>query len=737
MRALLAAALLLAVSPPVPAACGGPYNDILERSDALLAPLWPPDCATVLQTPPDFTWPPQDGDSNTYTVTLVFPDGKEEKGTTTRNFLIWPRALAPGTYRWKVAVKGKYTGESAPRTFTVDAAAVPFVVPTGEVAVALARKAPRPRTWANDATNPLPVMKTERIRGFGELIGQVEKARREALPAEPASRSKDENYEIVIAESKRTMASAFAWAAGRNEWHAADAVRRLMNLASWNPRGPAGYAANDMAGRSIAWTLALGYDWMHDFLNPAQKAKIAAAIKAHAQPMFDDLAPRLPRYPYDSHGNVSLTIAVAIAALMAGDLPEADEWLKSTASMAIVWTSPWGWQDGGFANGTQQLFWDTQSNLLAWYVYRGALGVDLARKPWVRNLGRAMAYFVPPGAPSGVFGDGRELELQEVWARVAKAYAGFAPSPLAHWYARHMKGEDAARIELLAAPKSEAGEGRLPAGTEHAAFFPSIGWAAMHSDLADPMRTSVYFKASPYGSYNHSHGDQNSFVIHHRGKRLAMGSGYYDGYRTPHWTNWYKQTRSANAITFDGGHGQGFNDRRFSGAITRFAHTAAFDYAIGRAEKAYGGALTRAQRSIAYVRPGIVLVHDVLASETPRTWEWNLHAVQRMRQHSDTRVAVVNGEASMCVELLAAPPVAFAQNDQFPAAPQDRKAVNEWHGRFATKEKSLGAEFVALMRIGSDCLRPTGAVAEKGDGGWRVRVDGKTVVLGAEGVSLR
>jgi len=27
-----------------------------------------------------------------------------------------------------------------------------------------------------------------------------------------------------------------------------------------------------------------------------------------------------------------------------------------------------------------------------------------------------------------------------VWARVAKAYAAFAPSPLARWYAREMHG---------------------------------------------------------------------------------------------------------------------------------------------------------------------------------------------------------------------------------------------------------------------------------------------------------
>jgi hypothetical protein len=686
------------------AACGGPYNDILAPSDALLAPVQPPDCATVLQSPPDFTWPPQNGDNNTYTVTLFAPDGRSEQRSTTRNFLIWPRVLPAGPYRWTVTVSGRDTGESAARTFTVDPAAVPFVVPTGEEALERARKTPRPRSWSRDAGSPLAALKSERAKGFAELLDQVEKARRQPLPPQPASKSKDENYELVITEVKRTLAASFAWAGGRQPAHGAEAARRLMNLASWNPRGPVGYAANDMAGRSIAWALALGYDWAHDFLNPFQKAVIAAAIKAHSRTMFDDLA-KFSRYPYDSHGNVTLTIAAAIAALMAGDLPEADGWLRSNASMAIVWTSPWGWQDGGFGNGTAQMFWDTQSNLLAWYVYRSALGVDLAKKPWVRNLGRAMAYFVPPGTPAGNFGDGQELNLQEVWARVAKAYASFAPSPLARWYAREMKGEDPSRLELLAAPKVEIGQGGFPANTEHAAVFPSVGWVAMHSDLADPMRTSIYFKSSPYGSYNHSHSDQNSFIVNDRGKRLLIASGHYDGYRTPHWMDWYKQSRSTNAITFDGGHGQGFNDRRFAGAITRFGHTPEFDHAVGRAEKAYGGALTLAQRSLAYLRPGTLVVYDALASATPRTWEWNLHAVKPMTPHGKGRVAIANGDAALCVELLASPPVEFAQADQFSAPPQDRSLPNEWHGAFASTQNSLAAEFVALVRIGADCTR--------------------------------
>jgi hypothetical protein len=726
---------LAAVSADAYAACGA-QDDFLSRADPSLAPVHPSDCLTLTQTPPEFTWPPRDTHAN-YTLSLKFPDGRVEKRSSTRNFIIWPRALPPGNYSWTVKGTGRSTDESQPRSFTIARGATEFVIPSGVEALERARRTPRPRSWTADGTSPLVAAKGERAGGLRELVAQAEQKMRSPLPPEPASRSKDSNYDDVVAEGKRTMASAFGWAATHQPALGADGARRLMNMAAWNTRGPVGYAANDMASRTIAWTLALGYDWMHDYLNTFQKAAIVSSIRAHAQPMFDDIGPRISKYPMDSHGNVSLTLLAAIGALMAGELPEADEWLKSTISMALAWTSPWGEQDGGFANGTAQMFWDTGSNLPAWYVFRSALGVDLAKKDWVRNLGRAMAYFIPPGTPSGLFGDGQELQMQEYWARVAKAYASFAPSPLARWYARQMKGEDTSRLELLLAPKPEPGIAMLPGGIDNGALFPSIGWVAMHSDLADPLRTSVYFKSSPYGSHNHSHGDQNSFVVNHRGKRLAIASGYYDGYRTPHWTQWYKVTRSANAITFDHGQGQGFNELRFSGDVVAFQHTPAFDYAVGRAEKAYAGFLTLAQRSIAYLRPGTIVVYDSLASQGARTWEWNIHALERMTRHADNRISIVNGDASLCVEMLASPPVEFAQTDQFTAPPEDRKMVNQWHGAFATTRKFPRAEFIALMRVDADCARPSGATATRAGGGWHVAVDGRTIAFAGETVSLK
>jgi hypothetical protein len=697
------------------AACPA-HTDFLVRSDPTLAPVRPYDCASVSQSPPEFTWPPQNG-KNAYTLSLTVPDGHSESRSTVRNFLLWDRVLPAGDYSWQLEVSGDNREKSAARRFTIARDAVPFVVPAFGAMLAQARATRRPRTFAQDPSG----------RDNRALLAEVDGSISKALIAEPRSSSVGGNYDESVNAQKRALAAAYAWAATRDPRYGSEAVRHLVAQAQWDPAGPTGYRANDMANRTVAWTLALGYDWVSDRLDAPQKAAVLRSIRARTQPMFEDILPRVSSYPYDSHGNVTLNIVAAIGVLMAGDIPEADAWLREAVPAAVAWTSPWGWQDGGFANGTEQMFWDTGSNLLAWVVMRNAAGLDLAKKEWVRNHARFMAYFVPPGAPSGNFGDGQELATPELWARISKGFTRFAPTPIGRWYAAQGSGEDTSRMELLLAPKGDGERAPFPTGTPNSAWFPSVGWAAMHSDLADPLRTSVFFKSSPYGSYNHSHADQNSFVVNDKGRRLAIASGYYDDYNSRHWIQWYKQTRAANAITFDGGAGQGHNDKRFSGAITRFASGSGFDVVTGRAEAAYDGALTRAERTLVYLRPDVIVVHDSLASSRPRSWEWNIHALNRMTVVGPRRVLLRNAPAQMCVEMVLAPEVAFRQFDDFAAPPSGKNMPNQWHGVFASATRSAAAEFIAVMRVGSDCSgKPVDAPVLTANG-WTLQVDGRTV----------
>jgi hypothetical protein len=86
--------------------------------------------------------------------------------------------------------------------------------------------------------------------------------------------------------------------------------------------------------------------------------------------------------------------------------------------------------------------------------------------------------------------------------------------------------------------------------------------------------------------------------------------------------------------------------------------------------------------------------------------------------------------------MLSGPAARFDQNDHFDAPPSGKGMPNQWHGRFTSAEKSMGAEFVMLMRIGSDCGGEPSAIATRAPDGWRVQVDRTTVAFAGKQVSV-
>ncbi|WP_310502469.1 heparinase II/III family protein [Paenibacillus qinlingensis] len=171
---------------------------------------------------------------------------------------------------------------------------------------------------------------------------------------------------------------------------------------------------------------------------------------------------------------------------------------------------------------------------------------------------------------------------------------------------------------------------------------------------SDPERISLYFRSSPYGSYSNSLADQNSFILHAYGESLAIKSGFYDYYNSAHHKGFTKRTISANAITLDGGQGQPVNDFDAKGRIVGFASHPAFDATTGDAVGAYEGELTRAFRHIVYVRPSVFVVIDDLATSKPAgvSFEWNLHANQRLTLDSNGGATIEKGKAGLKVRFL-------------------------------------------------------------------------------------
>lgn len=168
-------------------------------------------------------------------------------------------------------------------------------------------------------------------------------------------------------------------------------------------------------------------------------------------------------------------------------------------------------------------------------------------------------------------------------------------------------------------------------------------------------------------------------------------------------------TIAHNAITFDGGQGQVHNNNineiaNFSakGIVTQFGNTTSYDLVTGDATVAYGGTLTKAVRSMVYLRPNTLVVFDSLASATPRTWEWNIHSLSQMTPdplNPSHNIKINQGGTLLCVRQVAGPGVAFNQTNLFTVAPTGTRP-DQWHGTFSSLVKSTTALFVTVLEVG-------------------------------------
>lgn len=715
-------------------------------SDPLAAPWRPAHGVQVTQTPPDFSWPAHSRALG-YELLLLPEQGGAQQISTTHNWALWPKMLAPGEYTWQIGVrldKEQPVQWGAAHRFRITDTAQSFVVPAPPEIWNTATGRARPRGFprgAEHAALSAALLEGERKEAFKTLQARVLRRAAEPLAALSPTQMSTPNRRAralkqlalpaqIAPDLQQTLEAAFLWQLLGETEYLTQARRRALGLASLDPHGVTGYHSQDQLTREIAWTLALAYDWLYPALSVKDRQTLLQAVVARQRTLiaalFDAQRP-LAAFPYDSHRATTLGYAAAIAALIAGDVPAEDDQLAQLLPLYAQSVSPWGGEDGGFANGTDYAQW-ALDQLLVWDVLRYAVGIDFYRKPWVSNLGRYFLYFLPPGAQVGVFGDGAERSPSPLYLR---AYLSRFDDPLYNWYAQSLPPSDASHLWLLLAPPLARAVPHAMPTVPDAGYFPSIGWIAMHSRLADENRYSIYFKSSAYGSYNHSHADQNSFVIHARGHALAIDSGVYDWYGSPHWRQWYKQTRAHNAITFDGGQGQVIDERRARGEITHFAHTPQADIARGDATAAYGGTLTKAHRTLVYLRPATVLVFDSLASEVPRRWEWNLHALTSMSLQ-ERHARINHPDAALCVEMLNAPPGQFTQTNRYTAAPDAARsrAPTQWHAQYAVREKTTSAIFLALLRL--DCATADVAVTQQ-DSNIAVKIDTQRVIFDAAG----
>ena len=529
--------------------------------------------------------------------------------------------------------------------------------------------------------------------------------------------------------------SAVAWYMTRDAWFLGE-MRARMNL--FAPAILARNCSGDVAEtRDYAWFYALAYDFAYADMSAAERKTVHDVILACGNAGLAKVADTVKMYPENGIAFNALGKFVGALLVTRGDMPDMNTWLRTSLPTYVASVSPWGGDDGGFANGSSYAEWDAGESLVMWDLIERVLGVPFYKKPWLTEFARFVAYALPPGTPVGVFGDGAELNRTEDWARFGKAIMNRSDTTLSRWYAKQQNGEDYARLHILLSPREYTSSLTLPVTQPNGAYFPVVGWVTMHSALTDRLRTSVFFKSSPFGSVNHSHADQNSFVMYSKGKVLAMDSGAYDYYNSPHWRGYYKQTRAHNAITFDGGNGQGLGptglgERAASGKLSKFLQYPAYDITSGDAAASYGGALTQTKRTLVFIRPSTLVTIDQLNSMTARRYEYNLHTGVALTGSAASFRADV-APAELCGTVASLDTMTMSASSGYFPAPTVATKPHYWN-KFAMDAPQTKGLIVSVLR--ADCTSAAPSITFTG-GGATIEVGGRIITATALDVTVQ
>jgi hypothetical protein len=330
---------------------------------------------------------------------------------------------------------------------------------------------------------------------------------------------------------------------------------------------------------------------------------------------------------------------------------------------------------------------------------REAMGIDAYDKPFYSKAGYYAMYLLPPGKVGGGFGDLTARRTARHNVPLVSTFAAQAQNGHWQWYVEQLGGPKQAdgyigfiRGQL---PKVEA---MPPDNLPNSRLFAGTGQAYLNTNLTNAAESvQVVFKSSPFGTQSHGYEANNSFLLWAYGERLLIRSGYRDSYGSKHHKEWMWSTRSVNNITVNE-KGQGRRTAKARGEIVGFKTTPSVDIVVGEAGGAYEPPLKRFTRSIIFVKPELVVVYDRLDAGEPATYEYWLHAINKIDVKDQHNIRVQNDDVVCDIDFLTPSSLTFNQTNQYDPNPRPRIKLREWHLTAKTEAEKRQMEFVTLYR---------------------------------------
>lgn len=629
-----------------------------------------------MQNSPDFTWPMISG-AESYDLIVCsdeeLTDVKYSKYGLEWHYYNFPYTFEPGTYYWAIRYhKGKEVSPwSAARRFRLDPDAYEFTVPDlNELADSVPQS--HPRIWFTQDT--IGKFKEKYNTEAGKAIVDMwikytesnmtkeqiaEPIPSDAIKAINYQASKDANLNkesqsfVSAGRSicQRASQAALSYIFTDDTRYADYAVETLLAVSDWDAEnGATSFQAQDQAFFEIIKRASMVYDWMYNYMTEPQREKVRSMLVQRFDVIKDSSLETIRNSPYNSHiWSYFPNYGITCVALL-HEVPEVEDYYKQFLPLYVANFVPMSKEDGGWSKGTAYWTYNLCRDEAFAEILKEGGYLDMYQKPWFQNEYLFAMYMMPAGS-YGSFGDESTVRpAGNSYVGAMGALGMYTNNPVAIWTMRQMgtiaknaTGFDTGILYVDADNMEE----KAPVDYPRAHVFIDQGMTAMHSDLMDKNRTSLYFRSGAYGSYNHMHADQNSFFIESHGERLATKSGWYDSYHSAHDSGFTRTTVAHNSITFDGGIGQKDDDIDANGNTDMFVTYKDFDAVVGDATKAYAGGLNKFVRSIIYVRPDSYIVVDDLeaATKAGSNFEWWLNGLSNVSMHEDGKGGAVTGDS--------------------------------------------------------------------------------------------
>lgn len=660
--------------------------------------------------PPMFHWSRSDEPVLQKLQYSKSPDFPEDASTTVElrnNFFTPEEPIEPGTWYWRVWTETDLSeGWSDIERIDVLPEAHRFVIEP--VMTEDLRRLPRPRL--------LPVAKLAEPNVTEERKAQfVRNARKlydQGVPKHPGPHVPGDSRWPTWIDWYGKVAGKITGGTGRRleriaqcamltkdaeviEW----AKKMALDVCKWDPEGGSAMRRGDIGAHHLLRGLNWCYDACCDSMTPDERDRLRSVIVQRVNQFYRSLNP----FRGGEANNHAWLRAFGIAEsgiVLAGDHDLAGEWVEYVRQLYVGrFLCCLGYQGD---NNEGVSYWGYGLMFVVDYadMMKAVCGIDLYQHPWLKQTARFPMYSAPPNAWAVSFADTgmpNHGARGPVQTHRVRDLAIRTQDPYALWYSGQREPIDGLTP-------------RAPVDLPPSIHYRHVGVAIFNTSLVDGREgVTVAMHSGPYFA-GHQHPDQNHFVIHAYGEKLAIDGGYYDWYGSPHFKTYSMQTLAHNTLLVDG-EGQAVCKPGADGRMTAYFDSPDYGYVVGDASDpdVYGGRLNRFDRRILFIKPGFVIVHDLVASEAAARYDWMLHAIAPIEADSETKSFSIRcNEAALHGRFFSPASVGLEVKTGFPAEPVNRYSTDPVPSEnyfpesilYATPaEKTAEQEFFAAMQI--------------------------------------